>query len=233
MTSKWERTFFVAVPVERAWAAFTDPEERRALSNAGMGPDGVVDRQRAERPYDGVRVVETERHRRLNWVQERGDLPESCEFTVVFESQDNGTRIMVTRAGFGEGEDASVFSEANALGWERGFMDVIAYLQTGRVVGRHREYARSSTGLVYIETDAGLEVLRAAPGSFGESAGLARGDLLLRMAGVGLYQRSDLWALQDLLAAGTEVEVQFARGREILTRCAQLSAPLERAVGEG
>lgn len=32
MTRKWERTFTVAAPVERAWQVFTDPDEIRVVT---------------------------------------------------------------------------------------------------------------------------------------------------------------------------------------------------------
>ena len=47
--------------------------------------------------------------------QDRDDLPERAEFTVVFESTEHGSRIHVTRTGFGEGDDADIFNESNTL----------------------------------------------------------------------------------------------------------------------
>src|SRR5262245_17174355 len=118
MSGRWQRTFEVSVPVERVWRALTDPAERAALRQPveGARPD-----PNAELVPE---VLELEPMKRLRWAQQGGTLPERMEFTVVFEATDGGSRFTVTRCGFGEGEDADVFSESNALGWELGFMDL-------------------------------------------------------------------------------------------------------------
>src|SRR5262249_12891107 len=150
-----------------------------------------------------------------------------AEFTVTFESTDRGSRFTVTRTGFGEGEDADVFGESNALGWAQGFMDLVLSLETGRPVKRHYfGCSKSALGVAYAERDWRVE-------SFGADAGLARGDRLVRLGGVSVYTRANVWALLEEHAEGTELEVEFIRGRELRRARAKLSSPRLGAVGEG
>jgi uncharacterized protein YndB with AHSA1/START domain len=228
MSGRWERTFEIRVPIEAVWEAFVDPEYRRKLfappPNARLG---------ARDPQEGTRVLEVEPMKRLRWAQEHPDRPEKAEFTVVFESADTGSRITVTRCGFGEGEDADVFSKSNGLGWEHGFRDLVLFLETGQIVKRHYDgCSKSSMAVMYVETDGGLEVLRVAPEGFGAEVGLERGDRLVRVGGAGVYQRSDLWMVNGLLEPGTELDVEFVRGRELMRGRGRLSPMTDRLVGE-
>jgi uncharacterized protein YndB with AHSA1/START domain len=228
MSGRWERTFEICVPVEAAWQAFTDPEYRRKLF---APPTGA--KLRARNPEEGLRMLEVEPMKRLRWAQERADQPEKAEFTVVFESADHGSRITVTRCGFGEGEDADIFSTSNGLGWEHGFRDLVLFLETGQIVKRHYDGCRpSSMGMTYVETDGGLEVRRVAPEGFGAEVGLERGDRLVRVGRTGVYQRSDLWMVNGLFEPGTELEVEFVRGRELLRGRGRLNPVSERLSGE-
>lgn len=231
MKSKWERRFEIAVPIDTVWQAFTDPEYRRKLFSPP--PHAQGDGVARGDPQAGIRVIDAQPKRLLRWVQERPDLPEKAEFTVTFESTERGSRITVTRCGFGEGELADLFSEANALGWLHGIMDLVLFLETGQLVKRHYEGCnQSSTGIAYAETDAGLEVREMAAGSFADEVGLRRGDRLVRIGGAPVYTRSDLWLVNALLAPGSELDVEFVRGRELLRGRGRLSPPTARAVGE-
>ena len=117
MSGKWQRTFEVSVPVVRVWEAFT----RIKPPPAGARPD----------PNASVKpqIIELQPMKLLRWSAEGGQLPERSEITVVFESTATGSRFTVTRFGFGEGEDADVFSESNGLGWEGGLMDIVFELE--------------------------------------------------------------------------------------------------------
>lgn len=227
MSGRWKRTFEVSVPVERLWRAFTDPAEVAAVMTPP--PDAPPD------PNAGIapKVLEVQPGRLLRWVEEGGTLPERGEFTVVFESKDGGSRFTVTRVGFGEGEEADVFSEANQRGWEYGFMDLVLYLETGHLARRHYYGAIESVmGMMYRERDWGIEVLRVNAGTCAEEAGLARGDRLLRIGGAPVYDRGDLAVLFAEHAPGTELEVEYLRGRELRHGAGRLSPFALRAVGE-
>jgi uncharacterized protein YndB with AHSA1/START domain len=225
MSGKWQRTFEVSVPVERAWRAFT--EEQAELTRQPEGPE--------RDPNAGIppKVLEVQPLKLLRWEQGGGSLPERAEFTVVFESTDRGSRFTVTRCGFGEGEDADVFSESNALGWEMGFMDLALYLETGQRVQRHYfGVFKGGTGVTFATRPWGLEVLAVRAGSFGEEAGLTRGDRLVRIGGVPIFSRGDVWLLLEEHAAGTKLDVEYIRGRDLRHGAGRLSPFHARAVGE-
>lgn len=227
MSGRWQRTFEVSVPVERVWRAFTDPEEMAKLMTppASAPPDPNA--------HVTPEILEVQPLKLLRWAEQGGTLPERGEFTVVFESKDGGSRFTVTRVGFGEGEEADVFSEANELGWEMGFMDLVLYLETGQIVRRHYYGAvESVTGMLYRERDFGLEVLRVNPDTFAAEVGLARGDRLVRVAFVPVFGRSDLAVLFAEHAPGTKLEVEYIRGRERRVGQGRLSSFEKRAVGE-
>jgi uncharacterized protein YndB with AHSA1/START domain len=227
MSGTWERTFEIAVPIDTVWEAFTDAEYRRKLFAPPAGKERLSD------PEEGLRILEVEPKRLLRWAQERSDLPEKAEFTVVFEAREQGSRITVTRCGFGEGEIADVFSTSNGLGWEQGIMDLVLFLETGQLVKRHYDGCRgSSMGLLFVETDSGIEVRQVKPDCFAAEVGLEPGDCLVRMGGAAVYSRSDLWLLNDLLEPGSELEVEFVRGRELRSGRGRLSPVDARLVGE-
>jgi hypothetical protein len=211
------------------WRAFTDPTE---LATVWGRPDDAPDVQVRD-PAEGVHVLEAVDGKLLRWSQERDDLPELVEFTVVFESTEHGSRIHVTRCGFGEGDDADIFNEANSLGWLHGIMDLIAYIETGNLLHRHYDgCVPAATGMMYRETDAGLRVHRVEPGTFADEAGLQSGDLLVRIAGVPVFQRGDVWTINGLVPPQTLVAVDYVRSGELHTGCGQLSDVARRALGE-
>jgi hypothetical protein len=216
MSTTWQRTFEVSAPLESTWRAFAKilERERAQLPEAPPDPNAHL------RPH----VLELEPMRRMRWSAEGGSLPERSEFTVVFESTATGSRFTVTRCGFGEGEDADVFGESNALGSEGGLMDVVFALETGCDPRRHYfGVNESTTGVAYIERDWGLEVLRVVPDSFGAEVGLTRGDRLVRIAGAAIFTRANVWTLIQEHAPGVELEVEFVRGGALMRGKGKLS----------
>lgn len=227
METRWKRSFEIAVPMDVVWQAFTDPEYRSRLTS---GPPGAQE----HRPQGEAvqKVLEIEPHKLIRWSQE-GALPDRAEFTVTFESTDGGSRVTVTRSGFGEGELAEIFGRSNQLGWEHGFQDMVLALETGFISHRHWAGAgRSGMGMVYAETDSGIEVRRVADGSFASEAGLEPGDRIVRIGGAAIYARSEMWLLNALFDPGTRLEVEYVRGREARTGSGRLSPLALRQVGE-
>ena len=102
-----EHTFVVAVPVERAWSAFTDSHERSQWE----APEYEIDPQPGGKlhwripPWPTVEgeVLEVDPNRRLVMSEGEGVLDGATRITVTFESVDDGTRITVVQAGFGDG----------------------------------------------------------------------------------------------------------------------------------
>ena len=230
MSGKWQRTFEIAAPVERVWQAFTDPDELKKIYSPRPG---VTPSPGSADGVPAVRVLEVDRLKKLRFAQELADLPEKSEFEIIFESTDNGSRIHVTRHGFGEGEIADIFSESNALGWEHGFMDLVLYLETGQLVKRHYYGAGPSRmGMVYADSDSGLIVRQVLDGGFAAEAALRPGDRLVRIGGSAVYERSDVWMINGLLEPGTELDVEFVRESQIETGRGRLSTQEIWGVGE-
>ena len=178
-----------------------------------------------------MEVLEAVPLKKLRWSQSRP--AGRCEFTVTFESIETGSALTVTRFGFGEGEDADIFSASHRLGWEHGFRDLVLYLETGQLVKRHWDGCTlSSLGISYRETNWGLQVCQVAEKGVGADAGLQRGDRLVRLANVPVYQRSDVWVLNSLHPAGTEIDVEFVRGKDLLHAKGRTIPVADRLLGE-
>ncbi len=232
MTSTYRRTFTVAVPVARAWQAFTEPAELTAwfapsVARFEAEPGGSLEFSVGDQGAAG-RVEEIEPERLIRWSQGPGMLPGTTEVTVVFEALEHGTRVEITHAGFGEGRDWIDELQAHTLGWNRCITDLILYLEHG--IRRPRAHARRSRfGVVTVDTPAGVEVVEVVPGSFGDQAGLSSGDVVLEVGNAGVFDRSDLWLLAGEHAPGDELEIVYARGSELLHGRGRL-APTAAAV---
>lgn len=228
MSATFERTFTVAVPVERAWKAFVDPRDREAwMSPPGRDP---IEHPDAQYPADGFPKVEfklgeVDEHRRLAWSQFH-TMPSGSQAwvdtTVTFASVDAGTRITITRSGFGEDLEWDLFAQSTGQGWADSLIDLVAYLEAGVNVSRHFS-GRSSVGAVMRETPAGVRIQRVIDGGFAAEAGLREGDLLVSLGGAGVYRRSDVWFLQREHAPGTELEVSYVREGALRTGYGRLS----------
>ncbi len=207
---KWEKTFEIAVPVDRVWEAMTSGEELKVLFSAPE--DRALDEGMPK-----LEVLEAVPLKKLRWVQYRDQTPNKAEFTVTFESKEIGSSVTVTRFGFGEGEDADIFSNSFGLGWLHGFRDMILYLETGQVVHRHYNgCSLSAMGMSYEETPAGIRVCEVGEKGLARDARLERGDRIVRIGKTPVYTRSDVWVLNQVYSEGTELEVEFIRGRELM-----------------
>jgi S1-C subfamily serine protease len=112
-------------------------------------------------------------------------------------------------------------------------MDLILYLETGRMVHRHYDGCYlSAMGVMYKQAQSGLEVRRVNAGSFGEQAGLEVGDRIVRLAGSPVFTRADIWQQIGLREPGSEITVEFIRGRELMTSSGKLISATQRAIGE-
>ena len=226
--SKWEKTFEISVPVERVWEAVTNREVLQVL----LSPPEDAPKLDYE-AGEGMEVVEAVPLKKLRWTQEREGLPDKAEFTLSLESRENGSAITVTRFGFGEGEDADIFGKSNGLGWSHGFMDLVMYLETGVMVHRHYDgCTQSCLGMSYQETPAGIEVCRVGKTGLAAEAGLQRGDKIVRLDGLPIYNRQDVWLVNGIHAPGDEVRVEFIRDRELLEATGRAASLSERVVGE-
>jgi uncharacterized protein YndB with AHSA1/START domain len=227
MRDRCERTISVAVSVERAWRAVTNPRELEAwfyprVTSFETRPGGKLAYGFDDRFMAEGRVREVEPGRRLRWREEPGMLPGATEVTVALEPHRSGTRIAIVHTGFAEGAHWIDEPQDHALTWRQFVADLVLYLENGI---RHPRYAtrKCFIGVATVDVPAGVQIAYVAPGSFADHAGLRRDDLLLELGGAPLYGRSDLWFFGREHWPGEEVEVVWARGAELMRSHAVLS----------
>ena len=232
MSSKWHRVFEIAVPVERVWSAVTNPNELGKLMSPPENPVTVQPQERHS--LSRLEVLEANENEVLRWsMSENEEKQAIAEFTMIFESTDTGSRISVTRFGFGEDEESDIFDEAHILGWSQGFMDLVLFLETGLMVHRHYDgCAASAMGVMYKQAQFGVEVRGVDPGGFGEQAGLEIGDRIVRLANSAIFTREDIWQQIGMREPGSEISVEFIRDRELMSSSGKLISATLRAVGE-
>jgi uncharacterized protein YndB with AHSA1/START domain len=229
MANTYERSFVVSVPVARAWSAFVEPSEREAwMSPPGRDPIANPD---VAFPADGFpeiefKVEQVEPNRLLRWKQgPHSDPPGWLDVVVTFEEMESGTRISITRSGFGDSEAWTLFGQSTTLGWEESLADLVCYLETGVRALRHHGGTKASLGASMLETEAGVRIAQVAPGGFAAEAGLRPGDLLVRLGGTAIVRRSDVWALERAHGPGAQIDVEYVRDRELMRGEAVLSEP--------
>jgi uncharacterized protein YndB with AHSA1/START domain len=215
-----EITFEVAVPIERAWQAFTDGAERSQWE----APDYEIDPRPGGRthwqipPWEAVdgEVVEVDAPHRL--VHTDGPGPDGpSTVTVTFESVATGTRITVVHAGFGDGATWQHRLEGHRRGWYESFQDLVLYLETGVASRRFFNTWHVDMGMALAEEFAGVRVTEVEAGSWAAEAGLEVGDLVLYVDGQPIYQRTDLWPFNRTRRSGERLEVTVARGDSMVT----------------
>lgn len=211
--TEWERTFELAVPVTRAWHEFVESDEVQAWNNPFRGD-----------PYfsgGSVEVVVTgkEAEHHLRWEEHEGE--DRVEMTVTFTEAASGTRLTVTRSGFGRGDEWLSRHDARWLGWVEAIHDFGVYLRTGTALHRHFNW-RSTTGMEVVERTGGLEVAALTPDGWAAEAGLRRGDLIVRVAGAPVFELGDLWLLHSVLRGGADVSVDYVRDAELRAGTAQI-----------
>jgi uncharacterized protein YndB with AHSA1/START domain len=211
MTSKYERTFSVSVPVERAWRAFTDPAdlEQWFTTSFDEGDDG---RSTAASPGGpvGFEVVEADPRARLRYRQWGATPERGIDVTIVFESDESGTKITMTQSGFG-GETIFESDEVHN-GMDETLADLVLYLDYGIAVPRHRDMAtNASLGAVLRAHAAGPLVGAVNADGFAGDAGLQPGDLLVQLGRAPMFRIADVACFLRLHEVGDDVEVGFVR----------------------
>lgn len=217
----WEITFELSHSVERVWSGYFEMEGGRPK----VGDSYVLTDALATK-VTVTEVVENERFAYTDaWPTG------SASNVLVFEATETGTRIVVTRSGFGGYDPFGVVNESQPLGWLESFHDLAVYLETGVAMRRHlRE--RSAMGFIVRESEVGLVVVDVPDGSTGAEAGLRPGDLLLSIDGAAVYRRSDMWLLARLYEPGREIEIGYIRDGELLRARAYTSEVARATAGE-
>ncbi len=224
-TDKYERTFTLAVPPERAWRAFTEPREMEAwfrdrVHEFDARPGGRVRYEMVGITVEGV-VEEARPHRLLRWTAGPGLLPGPTVISVSFERVGGGTQITITQSGFGDGDEWLTELEDHALGWNQLITDLSLYLGTGVSFKRMPTW-RVWLGARFTDTPAGVEVVDVSPDGFAARAGIQPGDLLVQLGRAPIFSRSDLWLVQREHDPGEEMDAAFIRGRELQRSTARL-----------
>ena len=179
VTARMQKTFTVAVPPEprgkRLPIRTSGRSGRRPSTRSKPRPGGRVHWTLPGIESSG-RVEEADRPHRLRHIEFDGPHTGS-EITVTFEAVGEGTRIVITHAGFGSAEHWDEWLEGTELGWSQAIADLIVYLRTG-VPARRFVAETQSPGMTMTDTDAGVEVCTVASGGLADDAGLQAGDLL-------------------------------------------------------
>ena len=105
MSTEWQRKFEISVPVERVWGAVTNPAELGVLMSP---PEDPVTVQPQSPALSKLTVIESKENELLRWSMDNEENETVAEFTMVFESTETGSRISVTRYGFGEDEESDI-----------------------------------------------------------------------------------------------------------------------------
>lgn len=152
--------------------------------------------------------IDSEPDRRLT--VRKNEFP--CVDTVIaitFEHVATGTRIRVVQSGFdedfvqGAGEFFWIASEHIAA-------DLRLFFESGVLGGRHNQ-PWTPLGCAVSPTPAGLEVTSVAASSWADRVGLAKGDLLLIVAGAPLIATRDLVTVHRVVTSGDELSATWAR----------------------
>lgn len=224
MGGTFEKTFVVAVPVERAWKAMTDPEElNKWYFPFKVGEDGTTQTEiLGEKRTSEVVDFEPGRmfHTRttLTGREGFGVLPGTREMTVVFEAIESGTRITITNSGFGESEDLSGVMR----GLAETIADLILYLETTVAFPRHHHEVKSWIGFAGREVPAGLEVMSVQSGTFAGRLGLRRGDLLVELCGASVFSFAEVQFFTKEHTPGEQAAAAWVRGGQLMRGLAEL-----------
>ncbi|MBI2238124.1 MAG: SRPBCC domain-containing protein [Actinobacteria bacterium] len=134
MTRKFEKTFELSVPVERAWEVCTEPKELEAwyspiVDEFDPKPGGRVRLRMEGMPDVEGEVLEVDRPRAIRWNEGPGLLPGTTEIAITFEETRTGTRVSITHSGFGEGDEWLAELDSHSHGWLQCIADLQLYLR--------------------------------------------------------------------------------------------------------
>ena len=138
------RTVSIAAPIEKVWAAITEPEhmarwfgQAAVLDELAVGAGGVIS-------FDGygdfpVQIEELDPPRVIayRWSNENArpvspiDLEHSTVFRFTLEPFDGGTRLTVVESGFENLADPAGSLEGNRSGWDSELDELVDYLESG------------------------------------------------------------------------------------------------------
>jgi len=229
MSRTIERTFEVALPLERVWQAMTDPAELnrwyfpfRASADGRSLHTEVHGRERASEVVEGEALKRFRTRTMLTGAEGFGVVPGVREMLVRFERTGAGTRVHVTHSGWGEDAESQRDRAAVERGTDETLADLLLFLGTGVGFPRHHRGERSDLGLAALEVPGAVEVRGVQPGGFAERLGLRPGDLLVELDGAGVFGLAELAFFRKLRAAGERAEARWVRDGALLAGAAVL-----------
>jgi uncharacterized protein YndB with AHSA1/START domain len=212
MSSDYEKTFSVRVPPERAFRAFTDPNELEQWFTPKFESGAEEGAAEAASPGGPVHfeVTQIKDDELLCYRQWAADPETGIDVTVVFEPVEGGTRITVTHAGFGG--DSILKSDSVRNGMAENYADLILYLEYDVSFPRHRDMASKAwLGATFRDAGAGAEVDEVAPDGFADQAGLRHGDIVVQLGAGAVFGNRELIFFLREHDVGDEAEVVWAR----------------------
>jgi uncharacterized protein YndB with AHSA1/START domain len=228
MTQSFEKTFVVAVPVDRAWRAMTDPKElNKWYFPMRVNEDGTTETEilGAERKTEMVAFEPNRMFHTKTTMTGRevfGAVAGTREMVVVFESIETGTRITITNSGFGDAEDLSGIMR----GQEETIADLILYLETGVAFPRHHHGEKSWIGFSAKELRSGLVIAAVQPGTFAAALGLQPGDILVELGGASVFGFAEVQFFTKEHAPGERASAAWIRNGELTRGSAELGPRL-------
>ena len=228
MSNDYEKTFSVHVPPERAFRAFTDPNELEQWftpkfdAEAEEGARGV--QAQAESPGGDVHfeVTQIKGDELFCYRQWAADPETGIDVTVVFEPVEGGTKITVTHAGFGG--DSILKSDSVRNGMFENYADLILYLDHGISYPRHRDNTTEAwLGALFLDAGAGAEVSDVDAGGFAGEVGLQPGDILLQLGAAAVFGNREVMFFLREHGVGDEVDAVWAHDGSVLRGTGRLT----------
>ncbi len=218
----WDLRF--SLPVKAVWRLFVDPAEARAWLLPFEQAEGDIREATVEgQPPVRMSVLDVDRQRRLRIAMSGGNLPGRLEITADFEATAQGAAVRYLHEGFGPSDRWEIYCGSHVRGWSEAIWDLEVYVRTGVVSPRHVDDRRASIAAWPVERKWGVELAEVFGGGFADQAGLASGDILIKLDRMGVYTIADIWAFTRARAAGEDVEAQFIRDGAVRRGRGQLS----------
>jgi uncharacterized protein YndB with AHSA1/START domain len=136
------RTIQISAPIEKVWAAVTQPEhiskwfgQVAVLDDLAVGATGLFG-------FDGygefpvrIEALDAPRSITYRWGNDNThaaplDSPQTTTFTFTLEPADDGTQLTVVETGFNNLSDPAGSLEGNRDGWNSELDELVAYVES-------------------------------------------------------------------------------------------------------
>jgi uncharacterized protein YndB with AHSA1/START domain len=140
------RTVTIAAPIEKVWAAVTEPEHISRWFGQTTGFDELAVGARGAFSFEGygtipvlIEELDPPHAVAFRWGNESGqaidpdrvDPEHSTVFRFTLEAIDSGTRLTVVESGFGTLSSPAASMESNRTGWDEQLDKLVAYFEGG------------------------------------------------------------------------------------------------------